>query len=119
MIRLRAGKRQGAGSMPGAYSDDDQARAAISPGQLAMRGRVVAVDAAAEHRDVTPARLERAAMRLAVDAARQPADDHKPGGRELAAERARDRAAVGEHARAPTIATAGRPSSSTSPSPRR
>ena len=38
--------------------------------------------------------LERAAVRLAVDAARHAADDDEPGGGELAAERARDVGAV-------------------------
>ena len=59
-------------------------------------------------------------MRLAVDAARETADDDEPGRGELAAEHcARPGAPYGEQARAPTIATAGRASSSRSASPRR
>ena len=43
-----------------------------------VRGRIVAVDPAAEHGDRGPAGLERAAVRLAVDAAGQAADDDQP-----------------------------------------
>ena len=59
-----------------------------------MRGRVVAVDPTAEHGDGDTTGLERAAMRLAVDAAREAADDDEPGRGELAAEAARDLRAV-------------------------
>ena len=45
-------------------------------------------------------------MRLAVDAAREPADDDEPGRGELAPERPRDLRAVRRAGRAPTIATA-------------
>ena len=75
MIRLRAGNRQGAGSTPGAYSETTRPSLADARGQLGVRGRVVAVDAAAEHGDRAAARLERAAVRLAVDSTREAADD--------------------------------------------
>ena len=51
-----------------------------------MRGGIVAVDAAAEHGDRDPARLEGAAMGLGVDAPCHPADDDETVRRELAAE---------------------------------
>ena len=72
---------------------DDEAALADLARELRMRGRVVAVDAAAENGDGL-SRLERAAMRLAVDAARHPAHDDEPGCGELPPERAGDRAAV-------------------------
>ena len=59
-----------------------------------MRGRIVPVDPAAEHGDRHPAGVECAAVRLAVDPACHPADDHEPGRGELAPERPRDDAAV-------------------------
>ena len=59
-----------------------------------MGGRIVAIDSAAEHGDRRAARLERAAVRLGVDAARHARDDDETGARELPPERARDRRAV-------------------------
>ena len=59
-----------------------------------MRRRIVAVDAAAEHGDRDAARLERALVRLAVDAAREAAHDDEPRRRELPTERSRDLRAV-------------------------
>ena len=56
--------------------------------------RVVAVDAAAEHGDRRAAGLERAAVRLAVDPAREAAHDDEPRAGELAPEHARDLRAV-------------------------
>ncbi len=56
---------------------------------------VVAVDPAAENGDGDSSGVERAAMRLTVDAASHPADDDQAGRRELPPERARHRAAVG------------------------
>ena len=100
-IRLRAGKRHGAGSTPGAYSETTRPRSPIARRQLRVRGRVVAVDAAAEHCDGDAARLERAAVGLAVDAAREAADDDEPGCREL------------------TAAASGRPASRTASTPGR
>ena len=93
-IRLRAGKRHGAGSTPGGYSETTRPARADPAGELRMRRRIVAVDAAAENGDRGAAGFERAAMRLAVDAARHPADDDEPRGGQLAAERARDVRAV-------------------------
>ena len=55
-----------------------------------MRRGIVAVDTAAEHGDRCAAGLERATMRLAVDAARETADHDEPGRRKLAAEHPRD-----------------------------
>ena len=60
---------------------DDQPRLGDAPRQVGVRGRVVAVDAAAEDRDRRATGVERAAMRLAVDAAREPADDDEACGR--------------------------------------
>ena len=94
MIRFLAGKRHGAGSTPGPYSDDDQAGLGDVAGEPPVRRRVVAVDAAAEHGDGRPARVERASVRLTVDPPRQSADDHEPGRRELACQRAGDVRAV-------------------------
>ena len=63
-------------------------------GQVAMRRRVVAVDAAAEHGDGDAADVESAAVGLAVDPARHAADDDEPRRRQLAPERSRHGAAV-------------------------
>ena len=62
-------------------------------GQLAMLRRIDDVDAASEHRERLAVRVERALMRLAVDAARQPADDGEAFGGELEAEPLRHPAA--------------------------
>ena len=59
-----------------------------------MGSRVVAIDAAAQDGDGCAPALERAAMRLAVDAAGEAAHDKEPGRSELAPEHPRDRAAV-------------------------
>jgi hypothetical protein len=59
-----------------------------------VRSGIVAVDAAAEHGDRRPLRLEGAAMRLGVDPAREPADDDEAGGCELTSQPAGDRGAV-------------------------
>ena len=119
-MRLRAGKRHGAGSTPGAYSETIKPGRGDPARELRVRGRIVAVDAAAEHGDRRRAGLERAAVRLGVDAAREARDDDEPRrararGRASARPTRRSR----EQARAPTIATAGRESSSGSAPPRR
>jgi len=62
--------------------------------ELCVRSRVVAVDAAAEDGDSAAARVERAAVGLAVDATRHPAHDDDAGGGDLTAEGARDRTTV-------------------------
>ena len=93
-MRLRAGKRHGAGSTAGCVLGDDQTFLGDPSRQLRMCGRVVAIDAAAEDGDRRPARLERAAMRLGVDAAREAGDDEEARARKLAAEHARDGGAV-------------------------
>jgi len=51
---------------------------------------VVAIDPAAEHAHRRAARVERASVRFAVDAASEAADDDEPGGGERAPEHARD-----------------------------
>ena len=79
---------------------DDEARLADPARQLGVRRRVVAVDPAAEHGDRRAAAVERAAMRLAVDAPRHPAHDDETRSGQLARERARDRAAVRRSTRA-------------------
>ena len=65
----------------------------LSP-ELRMRGRVVAIDTATQHRDCTTARLERTTVRLGVHASRETADDHQPGSRQVTAQRAGDSATV-------------------------
>ena len=95
MILLRAGKRHGAGSTPGSYSETSEAAGRDDrPRELGVRRRVVAVDAAAEHRDRPSVDGQRPAMRLAVDPAREAADDDRIGLRDAARERARDGASV-------------------------
>ena len=59
-----------------------------------MRGRIVTVDAAAENRNGVTLRLERTAMRFAVDPAGETADDHHTRRCELASEHARHLGAV-------------------------
>ena len=95
MIRFRAGNLQGAGSTPGAYSDDREPGRANPSRELGVRRRVVAVDPAAEHRHGRPAGFERATVGLAVDPAGKAADDHEPGRGQLPAEHSRDLRAVG------------------------
>ena len=94
-IRFRAGKRHGAGSTPGAYSETTRPLAADLSSELAVGRRVVAVDAAAEHGDGDPACLERAAMSFGIDSAREAADDDEAGRGELAREHSRDLPSIG------------------------
>src|SRR5207302_10367758 len=64
------------------------------------RARIVAVDAAAEHRHRGAAAFQRAAVRPAVDATREARDDDDARGSQLAADRPRHvRAVVGAAAR--------------------
>ena len=67
----------------------DQAALADPAGELAVGRGIVAVDAAAEDRYRRAARLERAPVRLGVDAARQAAHDDDAG---AASSRPSDRA---------------------------
>ena len=60
-----------------------------------MRRRIVPIDATAEHGDGVSARFKCAAVRLAVHAARQPADDHDSSCGKIATENARDLRTVG------------------------
>ena len=100
-MRLRAGKRHGAGSTPGAYSETMRPLAATRRASSACDAGIVAVDPAAEDGDRRAAGVERAAMRLGVDAAREAADDDEPGRGEVAREAPRDgRAVAGASARA-------------------
>ncbi len=94
MIRLRAGNRHGAGSTRGAYSETDEAGRADARRQLGVRRRVVAVDPAAEDGDRRASGLESSTVRLAVDAAREAADDDEAGCGELTSEHASDLRAV-------------------------
>ena len=59
-----------------------------------MAGWVVAVDATAENGDSVAVRLERAPMRLPVDAARQTADHDEAGGCKFPAEHPRHLSSV-------------------------
>ncbi len=59
-----------------------------------MRGGIVAVDPATEHRDRRSACLERATVSLPVDSSSQPAHDHEPGGAEVAGQAACDLTAI-------------------------
>ena len=93
-MRLRAGKRHGAGATPGGYSETTSPPLGYLARELGVRARIVAVDAAAEHGDGRPLRFERTSMRPAVDAAREAGDDDDSGGGELTRERARDMGAV-------------------------
>ena len=65
MILFRP-KRHGAGSMPGSYPRRSAPRSQIRLASLSMGGRVVAVDAAAEHCDRRSASLESTAVSLSV-----------------------------------------------------
>ena len=94
MILFLAGNLHGAGSTPGRVLGHGQAGGANPGGELAMRGRIVAVDPTPEHGDGGAAGLERAAVRLAVDAACEAAHDYEPRTPELASEHARDLGAV-------------------------
>ncbi len=73
---------------------DDESRLADATSQLRVCGRVVAVDAATENCNGRSTGVERTTMRLAVDPSSHPAHDDEAGGREVARERARDRASV-------------------------
>jgi hypothetical protein len=57
-------------------------------------GWVIAIDAAAEHRNGVTFRLQRTAMSFAVDTAREPTDDDDTGSSEVATEHARYLGAV-------------------------
>ena len=94
MILLRAGNRQGAGSTPGAYSETAEPGRANARAQLGVRGRVVAVDPAAEDGDRRAAGLESSPVRFSVDASREPADDDDARRGELPAEHPRHLRAV-------------------------
>ena len=65
MILFRP-KRHGAGLDAGLVLRDDQPSLADPPRELSMGGRVVAVDAAAEHCDRRSASLESSAVSLTV-----------------------------------------------------
>ena len=86
MILFRAGNLHGAGSTPGAYSET------VSPArrESAPRAPDARPDSRGRFRNrarptVAPVGLERAAVRFAVDAAREAADDDEPCAAELPA----------------------------------
>ena len=87
MIRFRAGKAPGRGLDARLVLRHDQPALDDPAGELAVRCRVVAVDAAAEHGDRDAADVESAAVRLAVDPPCHAADDDEPRSRQLAPER--------------------------------
>ena len=62
--------------------------------KFSVRGRIVAVDATAEHGDRDSAGIEGSAVGLAVDASRETADDYQSGRGELSPEHPRDLRAV-------------------------
>ena len=94
MILFLAGKRHGAGSTPGSYSETTSPVSQMRRASSACARRVVPVDAATEHGDRASTAVQRSAVCLAVDSARQTAHDDEPGSRELARERAGHRATV-------------------------
>jgi hypothetical protein len=91
MMRFRAGKR---GLDSRLVLGDDETPLLDPPRQLRVRRRVVPVDPATEHADGDAVRFERSAMRVAVDAAREAADDDEAGRGEVAAEHPGDLGAV-------------------------
>ena len=93
--RLPGGKALGRRLDARCVLGDDKPYGRDPARELRMRSRIGAVDAAAEDRHRLSARLECAAMRLAVHATRHPADDQKPCGCKLASERAGDVRPVG------------------------
>jgi hypothetical protein len=74
---------------------DDETPLGDASRQLAVSGGVDALDPAAEDGDRLTVRLERSPVRLAVDAAREPARHHEARRPELATEGTRDGGAVG------------------------
>ena len=119
MIRLRAGKRHGAGSTPGSYSETTRPALADPTRELGVRRRVVAVDSAPEDGDGRPPassapRCASPSMPRAI-----PLTTTSPAAASSrASERATERP-YDEHARAPTTATARLERSSSLPRPRR
>ncbi len=69
---------------------DDHARRGDARGERGVAPRVVAVDAAAEHRDRAPTAVERAGVSRRVDAERKTADHAHSGVGQLAGEGARE-----------------------------
>ena len=96
-IRLRAGKRHGAGSTPGAYSETIRPRRAISRGELGVRPGIVAVDAAPEHGDRCAPPLRSSAPRCAAASTprARPETTTTPAAASSRAELVRDGRAVG------------------------
>ena len=85
MIRLRAGKVQRHGVVPGGSSERTAPRSAIRRWRPRFDDRVGDVRPAAEDRDRRPL-LERSAVGRRVDAEGDAADDGEPGAGELARE---------------------------------
>src|SRR6185295_1782347 len=87
-------KSPGGGLDAGLVLRDDEASFADPSRKFRVRGRIVAVDATTEHGDRDSAGIEGSAVRLAVDALRETADDYQSGRGELSPEHARDLCAV-------------------------
>jgi hypothetical protein len=76
----------------------DRALCANSLGEIRVRARIVAVDAAPEDGDRSPTCFERSAMCFAVDPASKAANDHDTGPRKLTAQLPSDLRSVGRAA---------------------
>ena len=98
---------------------DDQTARRDLPCELAVRRRVVTVDAAAEHGDGDPACLQRPAMGFGVDTPRKAADDDQPGCGKLARDAPCDLAAIRRAGAGADDRHCGRASSAASAVPRR
>ncbi len=95
MIRLRAGNRHGAGSTPASYSETISPALRDPACEIAMSGRVVAIDPAAEHADRHSSGVECSSVGLTVDPACEAAHHHEACAGQLAREGSCHRPAVG------------------------
>ena len=111
------GKPPRSGLDAGGYSDTISPSLGDRRSERPVRAWVVAVDPQPEHGDGR-ACLERTAVGRRVDTTGEPRHDDDTRSGEASSELRRDRRAVREHARAPTTATQGAPSSVGSPPPR-
>ena len=89
MIRFRTGKRAGCGPTPNGCSLDEQPVLAHPLVERAVAPRVDDVETGGDDADDRAARVERAFVRRAVDADREPAHHDDPGAGERGAELAR------------------------------
>ena len=118
-IRFRAGNRHGAGGVPGGYSEITAPSARDTGRERRVRARVVDVDAAAEHGHGAAARLERAGVRGAVDAAREAGHHRDPGPRQTRRQPLRERRAGGRRLPGADDRDDGRPQQLAQPVARR